>query len=88
MTINWVSAVRLTYHIWAGLLSLLRPRHPLEYCSTKVLPIVTAIIALPMSIPFPDAVIAPACDRPNFEEKRKKKSALSRKLVSVGTMGT
>ena len=34
-----------------------------------VIPIVTAIIALPMSIPLPDAAIPPpsACDRPDFE---------------------
>lgn len=41
--------------------------------SPTVMPIVTAIIALPISIPLPDAVIAPppACERPDFEYQKK-----------------
>jgi hypothetical protein len=40
--------------------------------SPTVMPMVTAIIALPMSIPLPDAVIAPpsACDRPDLKERK------------------
>lgn len=39
--------------------------------SPTVIPMVTAIIALPMSIPLPDAEIAPpsACERPDLKEK-------------------
>ena len=42
--------------------------------SPTVMPIVTAIMALPISIPFPDAAIAPppACERPDFEYEKKK----------------
>jgi hypothetical protein len=38
--------------------------------SPTVMPMVTAIIALPMSIPLPDAAIAPpsACDRPDLKK--------------------
>ena len=41
--------------------------------SPTVMPIVTAIMALPISIPFPDAAIAPppACERPDFEYEKK-----------------
>ena len=41
--------------------------------SPTVIPMVTAIIALPMSIPLPDAVIAPpsACERPDLKEREK-----------------
>ena len=39
--------------------------------SPTVIPMVTAIIALPMSIPLPDALIAPpsACERPDLKER-------------------
>lgn len=42
-----------------------------------VMPMVTAIIALPMSIPLPEAVIAPppACESPDLKRETKKKSA-------------
>jgi hypothetical protein len=42
--------------------------------SPTVMPIVTAIIALPISIPLPDAAIAPppACERPDFEYQKKR----------------
>lgn len=41
--------------------------------SPTVMPIVTAIMALPISIPFPDAAIAPppACERPDLEYEKK-----------------
>lgn len=35
--------------------------------SPTVIPIVTAIIALPMSTPLPSAVMPPACDRPDYK---------------------
>ena len=38
--------------------------------SPTVIPIVTEIIAAPMSIPFPDAVIPPACDNPDYKSVR------------------
>jgi hypothetical protein len=47
--------------------------------SPTVIPIVTAIIALPISIPLPDAVIAPppACDRPDLECQRRSAESCS-----------
>ena len=58
--------------------------------SPTVIPMVTVIIALPMSIPLPDAVIAPpsACERPDLGGgKKASQFAGSNKVVS-GRTGT
>jgi hypothetical protein len=39
-----------------------------------VMPMVTAIIAAPMSMPFPDAVMPPACESPDCVTRQREGS--------------